>query len=102
MRPFLASLFVSGAVLLSSLAGAVAQPYAVAPYPPVPPPRVEQVPPPPNARFVWQPGHWQWRGREYAWVGGHYVQRRPHYAHYVPGHWTVRGGTWVWVPAHWQ
>ena len=66
-------------------------------------PRVEVVPPPPGARYLWEPGHWHWNGVAYAWIPGHYITRRAHYAHYVPGHWhwaPARGG-WVWAPAHW-
>ncbi|MBV9654901.1 MAG: YXWGXW repeat-containing protein [Acetobacteraceae bacterium] len=87
-------------VLLLSAVPALAQPYAY--YPPVPPPRYEVVPVAPPGRYIWQPGHWQWSGRGYVWVGGRYVPRYPHYAQYAPGGWVRRGGTWVWVPAHWR
>ncbi len=73
------------------------------PYPPVPELRPEAVPPPPGARYAWEPGHWFWNGRTYVWVGGRYIVRQPHYAQYVPGHWQWaphRGG-WIWRPAHW-
>jgi hypothetical protein len=77
---------------------AQAQPYA-----PVPPPRYEAVPPPPpGPRAVWEPGHWQWDGRAYAWMGGRYIAYRPHHEHYMPGGWVRRGGGYVWVPAHWR
>jgi hypothetical protein len=73
------------------------------PYPPVPEPQVETVPPPPGGNYVWEPGHWHWNGASYAWAPGHYVVRRPHYARYVPGHWqwSPRRGAWIWRPAHW-
>lgn len=72
------------------------------PYGPIPPPRAEMVPPPPGARYIWQPGHWFWNGRTYVWVAGRYVVRGPHYGEYVPGHWVRRGPNWVWVSAHWR
>ena len=61
-------------------------------------------PPPPGARFIWEPGHWHWNGVQYVWVGGHYVERRPHYGHYAPGHWiwSPRLGRYEWIPAHWE
>ncbi len=62
------------------------------------------VPPPPGGRMIWQPGHWHWDGYRYIWVGGHYVERRPHYGHYVEGRWVwaPRAGRWIWRPAHWE
>ena len=56
-RTLLGSLFVawSGAAL--------AQP----PYPPIPPPRSEPMPPPPHGAYVWRPGYWAWNGRHYVW-----------------------------------
>lgn len=71
-------------------------------YPPLPPPRFEPPPPPPPPGMIWEPGHYRWNGYRYAWVPGHYIQRRPHYGQFVPGHWANRGGAWVWVPQHWR
>jgi hypothetical protein len=43
---------------------------------PAPPPlRVEVKPPPPAPQYVWEEGYWQWTGRDYEWVPGHW--RRP-------------------------
>jgi hypothetical protein len=95
--PFRPGLFALA--LTAGLAGAAtAQP----PYPPVPEPRIEQVPPPPGERFVWEPGHWHWDGAAYVWIGGHYVLRHRHWGAYEPGRWVLRDGDWVWVPAHWR
>jgi len=91
-------------VIGASLAGtANAQPPPPLPYPAVPVPRAEVVPPPPRGGYVWEPGHWHWNGRAYAWVGGHYVVRQARYGRYEPGHWrwAPRRGGWVWAPAHW-
>ncbi len=74
------------------------------PYPPVPPPRYERMPPPPGGRYIWVPGHWQWNGYRYAWIGGRYDVRQPGWGHYVSGRWVWHGGAgrWVWRPAHWE
>ena len=73
-------------ILLTGLTGAaLAQPA----YPPIPELRPEVIPPPPGARVLWEPGHWHWNGVQYVWLGGHYIQRRPNYVHYVPGHWAA-------------
>ena len=55
----------------------------VAPRPP-PPPRHERMP---GLRVghVWVPGHWQWNGRDYVWVRGHYEAQRPERRHCPPG-----------------
>ncbi len=91
------------AVSLALTGVAAAQPYAPPPYPAVPVPRVEQIPPPPPGRpLVWEPGHWHWNGAAYVWLAGHYIVGRPHWHAYVPGYWAHRGPGWVWIPAHWQ
>lgn len=105
------------ALAASSLAGCVpppppqtfAAPLRPAPgpvlvrYPPIPVERVEVIPPPPRGREVvrWQPGHWQWDGVRYDWVGGHYVERLVGVTRWVPGHWDARPGGYGWVPGRW-
>lgn len=66
-----------------------------------PPPRAEYQPPPPDQRAVWDPGHWNWNGREYVWVGGHYIERPNVATRWEPGHWVQRGGSWAWVEGSW-
>jgi len=89
-------------VLSATIGSAVAQPPPG--YAPIPPLRYEAVPPPRGERFLWQPGHWHWDGFRYVWIGGRYVERRPHYHRWVEGHWDwSRGaGRWVWRPGHWD
>ncbi len=87
-------------LLLIGLGSAAAQPPPPG-YAPIPPPRVEVVPAPPRPAVIWEPGHWQWDGYRYIWIGGRYVERRPQYGRYVPGGWVMRHGQWIWVPAHW-
>ena len=67
-----------------------------------PAPRYEAPPPAPNDRVVWDPGHWQWDGHDYAWLPGHYEERPVREARWEPGHWDQRGGGWVWAPGHWD
>ena len=52
--------------------------------------------------MVWEPGHWHWDGREYVWVGGHYIRPVRANARYVHARWRWNGGAWVWVPGHWE
>jgi hypothetical protein len=94
---------VVACVLLIGMGGAGAQPPPPG-YAPIPPPRVEVVPPAPGPRVVWEPGHWHWDGVRYIWIDGRYVERRPHYGHYVEGRWVWAGheGRWIWRPAHWE
>lgn len=94
---------VSSAVFLLGIgvavSGCVVQP--ANPYPPVPAARVEVIPPRPQPNLIWQPGHYQWNGRVYAWIPGRYVNRAPG-GRWVPGHWVWFNGRHVWVAAHWQ
>ena len=59
----------------------------------------EPVPPAPPGARVWRPGHWQWNGSTYDWVGGNWL-RRPTGTARQDGHWLLRRGAWVWVPPH--
>lgn len=98
MKRVLASVLAFGLVFAGAETAS-----AQRPYPPIPPPRYERIPPPPGGRFMWEPGHWHWTGAQYAWIPGRYVPRHPHRGHYVPGHWqfSPRAGQYVWRPAHW-
>jgi hypothetical protein len=51
---------------------------------------------------VWQPGHWQWNGYDYAWMEGRWLQRRPARAQWQPGQWVDVGGRWEWQPPGWR
>lgn len=74
----------------------------IAPGPP-PAPRYEATPPPPTGVVVWEPGHWNWNGRDWEWAPGQYVARAQPDAQWIPGHWAQRAGSgWVWVPDHWS
>jgi hypothetical protein len=91
-RVLLTSVFVA-------LSGAaVAQPG----YPPIPPPRMEPVPPLPHGAYIWRPGYWRWNGRAYLWVPGRYLIRQPGWHEWVQGRWVMRGGGWVWIDPYWR
>jgi hypothetical protein len=98
----------AGAALIaaSTLAGCVveqprpAERVVVRPAPP--PPRAEMQPPPPSERAVWDPGHWNWNGRDYAWVSGHYIERPNVAMRWEPGHWAQERGNWVWAEGGWH
>lgn len=70
--------------------------------PEAPPPLRYEAVPGPRPGYLWEPGHWRWDGRGYAWIGGHLIAPRPHYAHFVHGHWARRGPRWFWVEPHWE
>lgn len=67
----------------------------------VPPVYVEPKPAPPAGAYVWQPGHWEWRGT-WVWVPGAYLQTAVANAVWVQGQWVAGvDGSWQWSPAHW-
>jgi hypothetical protein len=76
--------------------------HVVVTIPAPPPPRAEYQPPPPTERAVWDPGHWNWNGRDYVWVGGRYIERPNVAMRWEPGHWIQQGGTWAWVDGSWH
>ncbi len=83
----------------------------------MPAPVAEVRPPPPVAGYSWVPGHYAWRGDEWRWQPGYYVQAAvrpmppvivepvppaPSPRHvFVRGHWQWGGSDWVWVRGHW-
>lgn len=73
------------------------------PHPPVPPIRAERVPAPPQSSIVmiWQPGHYDWNGRDYVWTPGEWVDRAGHGTLWQDGYWQQTNQSAAWVPAHW-
>jgi hypothetical protein len=57
--------------------------------------------PGPRRGMVWVPGNWEWRGRRYVWMNGHYVRGRPGYRYAEPV-WEQRGERWVKRPGMWE
>ena len=93
-----------GAVLAATLMGfgAAAQAQYSAIVSVAPPAPRHEVVPGPRAGWVWAPGHYEWRGREYVWIEGHWMRERPGYAYTEP-RWVQRGnGEWVLVGNSWE
>jgi WXXGXW repeat (2 copies) len=83
----------------------------------MPAPRVEVIPVAPGAGYNWVPGHWAWRGTNWAWIPGHHIRgvvapmpveivevmpARPSPGHvWIKGHHVFEGGRWVWHPGVW-
>jgi len=67
-----------------------------------PPPRLEAIPRPPAANYVWVPGYWARHGNSWVWVEGAHVVRPRAGVVWVPGQWARRPNGWVWVPGHWS
>ena len=70
--------------------------------PPPPPMQPEYFPPQPDPYAVWIPGAWEFDGRAYIWVVGHWVVPPPHYVHYVGPHWSYRDGGYVYIRGYWR
>lgn len=92
-------LFAAAVAAALSGIGAAAQAQVITIAPPAP--RYEVVPAPVPGR-VWTPGHWEWRGGQYAWNGGHWVVARNGYEYRDP-RWVQRAdGSWVMVGNSWE
>ena len=95
---------LTGAAVLAGPTSAQLQAEVFVPIGP-PPPRVEVVPVLPADRVEierWQPGRWNWNGREHVWVEGHYVHRPQPRAEWIPGRWEQRPRGWVYIDGHWN
>jgi hypothetical protein len=94
---------ILGAVFAASLMGfgaANAQYNAIVSVAP-PAPQYEVVPAP-RAGFVWDAGHWEYRGNQYVWTPGHWVQARGGHD-WQERRWVQRGnGQWVLVGGNWE
>ncbi len=66
-----------------------------------PPAPMQEAAPPARPGYVWAPGHHEWRGNQYVWVQGQWLQERPGYAY--QGHrWVQRNGQWQLVGGNWE
>ena len=72
--------------------------------PVAPPMKAEEQPKPPVSEDeqLWQPGHWDWDGRTYAWRPGVWILRAGGNL-WMDGHWTRDQipAPCAWVPSHW-
>ncbi|MBD5654372.1 MAG: YXWGXW repeat-containing protein [Candidatus Eremiobacteraeota bacterium] len=69
---------------------------------PPPPARVEVIPAAPGANYFWRPGHWDYVGSRYVWVGGAYIVRPRAGAVWIPGHLVQGPRRTFWVEGHWR
>lgn len=65
-----------------------------------PAPRYERVPAY-RPGYVWEPGHWEWRGNRHEWIGGAWLVDRPGYV-YHRHNWYERDGRWYSEAGHWR
>jgi len=90
------------AVLFASAFGAVSVPVmadVVVRFAP-PADRYEPVPAPRHG-YVWENGHYEWRGSRYVWVRGHWERARSGYVHVQP-RWVERNGHWHYEARRWD
>ncbi|MDB5873979.1 MAG: hypothetical protein JWQ07_3421 [Ramlibacter sp.] len=66
-----------------------------------PPPPVREAAPRPRPGYVWAEGHHEWRGHQYVWVPGHWLEARNGYEYRSP-HWVQRDGQWVMTGGNWE
>jgi len=92
-----------GAAMVAGLMGVgAAQAQYTAIVSTAPPAPRHEVVPAPRSGMVWAPGHYEWRGGEYAWVEGHWMRERAGYE-FREARWVQRGdGSWVLVGGNWE
>jgi hypothetical protein len=67
--------------------------------PPVLP--VYDVPPCPEAGWIWTPGYWAYGNEGYYWVPGSWAPAPFEGALWTPGYWGWGNGLYVWHPGYW-
>jgi WXXGXW repeat (2 copies) len=67
-----------------------------------PSPVYESVAVAPGPGYVWIPGHHEWRGQNYVWIGGRYVLPERGFRRYEPGRWRHNRNGWYWVEGRWR
>jgi hypothetical protein len=66
-----------------------------------PPPAYYEPVPVARRGFAWVPGYWDWTGRRYHWVAGHWVRHRPGFAYVSPRYYDD-GGRWYYQRGGWR
>ncbi len=110
-KSILAAAMIAGSLIgIASTAQAV--PAVVAPSGPVyygptvyvqpaPPAPVYEAIPAARAGYSWSPGYYEFRGNQYVWTSGRWIENHQGYAWQQP-HWQQRGdGSWVLVGGQW-
>jgi len=94
-----------GLALLATTLGACGTGYRAAVYIPDRPPRavVEVRGAYPGSGHAWVRGYYQWTGRSYVWVPGHWERWPRARARWYDGSWRHdRRHGWYWVEGHWR
>ena len=66
-----------------------------------PPAPQYEVVPAPRAGYVWDNGHYEYRGNRYVWVQGRWLEARDGYQ-WEQRRWVQRGNQWQLVGGDWQ
>lgn len=56
----------------------------------------------PGPGYVWIPGHHEWRGQNYAWIGGRYALPARGFRRYESGRWRHDRAGWYWSEGRWR
>jgi len=97
-KPLIAAAFA--AALMGFGAAAQAQYNAVVST--APPPARHEASPAARPGWVWAPGHYEWRGGEYAWIEGSWMRDREGFEYREP-RWVQRAdGSWYLVGNNWE
>jgi hypothetical protein len=69
-----------------------------------PPPQREDYQPwqSPDSTAVWIPGHHEWNGAQYVWVGGYYGYPPHRHSHWVAPSYPHNQDGYAYHPGHWS
>ena len=67
-----------------------------------PAPRYEVMGVAPGPGYVWTNGYWDWRGSNYAWVGGRWMRPPRPRAVWVAPEWRHEGRNWRYHRGYWR
>jgi hypothetical protein len=65
-----------------------------------PPAAIVEATPAPREGFVWAPGYYAYRDRQYVWTPGRWERARPGYRYVAPT-WVEEGGKWRYTDEQW-
>lgn len=62
----------------------------------------ERLAPEEPLRQIWRKGYWDYDGKEFVWVPGHFIYRPDPTASWTSDRWEKRSFGWAFVPGFWQ
>jgi len=74
----------------------------LSPSPPPVSPYEEKLPAENPMQEVWRKGYWDYDGKQFTWVEGHYITRPDPTAIWTPDRWEQRAFGWAFIPGYWQ